>query len=332
MTMKYLAAVGVAALFILAAASPASADQSRALPEGETLFAIDCQRGDGGQLASVDVSSAVATFVGIGGTESRVPCAADATSDPTSGKIYWGSQGAPHGFFSMDPSTGVSTYIGNLTNSAEPVQDINGLMMGPTGVLYVVFSSVIGEPHTNLGVVDKATGAITMVAHLNGPTTSISLYIGARGSDYDPHSGKFYIINGTELLEVNVATGEVTSHGVNNDSFGWLGLAFDSNGVMWTTGRRFVYSSTVEGWATAGTMQSSANGVAANESPWFAISNVIIHPATETASDPVVPTASVEVLASTGVETTAPLATVGVLLSIGIALLVGRRRLLRRQS
>jgi hypothetical protein len=314
--------VGAAVLGLsLTLAAPANAAQTRALPTGETLYAIDCEDSIG-QLASFDVTTAVGTAIGTGSTDSHVDCAADSTYDVTTGKVFWAAWSDNNELFSMDPATGDSTFIGTMDTLTNTVNDISALMSGTDGVLYAVFSSNDGNAET-LGTVDKATGVITF-AHtlLNGSSelTDRDLWSG----EFNPADGTFYVINYEELFSLDVTTGALTSKGLNTGDNVWYGLTFDSNGVMWTTGQSAVASSTVDGWSTGGNQETSDNDTTIDASSWYSESNFII--LTSAPAAPVVPT-----LAATGVNGAqagliAASGAVVALLGAGAALAARRRK------
>jgi hypothetical protein len=315
--------VGAAALGLsLTLASPANAAQTRALPAGETLYAIDCQDNIG-LLASFDVTTAVGTAIGTGSTDSHVDCAADSTYNATTGKVFWAAWSENNELFSMDPTTGESTYIGTLDTVDNALRDVSALLSGTDGVIYVVYSRNSDDAE-QLGTVDTATGTVTFLHDvLDESSTLTDLNLGS--GEYNPADGTFYVINFLELFALDVTTGALTSKGLNGDAANpWWGLTFDSNGVMWTTGQNAVASSTVDGWSTAGNQEASGDFTTIGGELWHSES-VLIIPAG-------VPTPVVEpTLAATGVNgAQAGLIAVGgavvALLGAGAALAARRRK------
>lgn len=312
--------VGIVALGLtLSMAGPASAAQSRTLPAGETLFAIDCQT-DIGQLASIDVASAVGTAIGTGTSDSHVSCAADSTYDVTTGKVFWAAWAENNELFSMDPSTGVSTYIGTLDTAVSTIDVVSALMSGTDGVIYALYSRG-SDNAQQLGTVDTTTGTITFLHDVrNGGDLLLDGNLWS--AEYNPADSKFYVINSEELFSIDVTTGLLTSKGLKEGVDVWYGLTFDSNGVMWSTGRDSVASSTVDGWSTPGNQEDSDSDTTLDSASWYSESNFII-----LASVPAPPVEPA--LANTGVNSTqvgylAAGGAVVALLGAGI-ILAGRR-------
>jgi hypothetical protein len=269
--------VGVVALSLsLTLAGPANAAQTRTLPAGETLYAIDCQDSNG-QLASFDVTTAIGTAIGTGTTDSHVDCAADATFDVATGKVFWAAWSTKNELFSMDPATGESTYIG-IVDTAEPtLHFVSALMSGADGVLYVVYSTNDNENDNpqRLGTVDTATGTVTFTHDLlDGGDLLLNEDVWS--GDYNPADGKYYVIDNHELFDLDVTTGSLTSQGLNPFGVKWYGLAFDSTGVMWSTGKSVVSSSTIDGWSTVGNQEDSTNDTTIAGQDWYSESNFII--------------------------------------------------------
>lgn len=274
MISKKIMAVGVGVVALgltLTIAGPASAVrelQTRTLPAGETLFGIDCQTNTG-QLASVEPLTAVATAVGAGSTDSHVGCAADATYDSTTGKIFWAARQSGGQLFSMDPATGDSTYIAPLTFDTAD-NTLGALMMGTDGILYALYNYDNGDDpaQEKLGTVDTTSGTVTFTHDLSLDSSPFadSTY----GADFNPADGKFYMVESRELYEVDVATGALTDKGRSPN--GWQGIAFDSTGVIWSS-QSEVYSSTVDAWVDD---QKTDNSTTLDGSDWYNLSAVIV--------------------------------------------------------
>jgi hypothetical protein len=214
------------------------------------------------------------------------------------------------------------------TAGGPDIERVGALMAGGDGVLYVVFNSFYSDAnHTLLGTVDSTTAEVTYTHEILNdvtPLTDRDVWSG----DYNPTDGAFYIINQEELFALDVTTGALTSHGLNSNGSWWYGLAFDSNGVMWTTCGRdcepgSVSSSTVDGWSVTGNEESSDNETTIDSAYWFSQSNFIIPTS--------VPEAPVEpALAATGVNgAQAGLMAAGgavvALLGVGVAIAARRR-------
>lgn len=317
--MKKSATIGavLAALLTFGASAPALAVQSRALPSGERLFAIDCEN-DNGQVTTVDVVTGVLTALSAGNPGPNQECAADGGWDPVSGFAYypaWNTE--PNNLYKVDVTSGVATDMGEIdfpAGSLNTVDDATGgIMFDDAGVAYISFraydsNNVLGQW---VGRLNVTNGEITDEQKLTVGGTwvdSSNLWSG----DFNPADGKFYLIDSDELLEVNMATGVATSHGQKGDNTdSWYGLAIDSNGVLWSTGSTYVTSSTVAGWATAGTEQISDNQTMLGADTWYSESNVIVGRAA---------------LAETGLDSNVIALTAAAWITAGVASLGIRRR------
>jgi len=325
MISKKLTALGagVIALGLSAVlAGPAYAIQTRALPAGETLYGIDCAVSRNGQLASVDVTTAIGTTIGAGTTSVNAECAGDSTYDVVSGDVYWPNN--DNSLFRMDPTTGDSTYIGLMDTTDNAVDEISALMIGTDGILYAVYYSFANQQE--LGTVNKATGTITFTHILLDEAEAILDQNSIKGGDYNPADRKFYMIyneEDVELFELDVTTGALTSDGTNFEGSNWYSLAFDSDGVMWSTGNSYVASSTVAGWSIAGNEKRSATTTKVDGTAWYSQSNFII-PASE--PTPVEPTLSATGIDDTQIGLIAAGGAVVVLLGAGAATAARRRK------
>jgi len=311
--------VALAALLTFGASAPALAAQTRTLPSGERLFAVDCQDTIG-QVASIDVTTGVVTPLSAGNPGPTQDCAADGGWDPVSGFAYYAAWFTePNNLYKVDVTSGLATDMGEVDFPAGSLNTVNdvtgGIMFDAAGVAYVSFSAydsnnVFGQW---VGRLNVTNGDITNEHKLtlggNWITTD-ELWSG----DFNPADGKFYLINSDndELMEVDMSTGIAISHGqkdVNSDS--WYGLAIDSNGVLWSTGSDYVTSSTVAGWATSGTEQVSENVTQVNGNSWYSESNFIVGRAA---------------LAETGLDSNVIALTAAAWITAGVALLAVRRR------
>ena len=301
----------LAALLTFGASAPALAAQTRTLPSGESLFAVDCEDSIG-QVASIDVTTGVVTTLSAGNPGPNQDCAADGDWDPVSGFAYYAAwDNEPNNLFKVDVTSGLATDLGEIdfpAGSLNTVDDVSGgIMFDAAGVAYISFRA---EDSNNdfgqwVGKLNVTNGEITNEQKLTVGGTWIQsnrLWSG----DFNPADGKFYLIDNHELLEVNMATGVATSHGQKGDTtVRWYGLAIDSNGVLWSTGSEYVTSSTVAGWATAGTEQISDNLT------WYSQSNFIVGRAA---------------LAETGLDSNVIALTAAAWITAGVALLAVRRR------
>ncbi len=307
----------LAALLTFGASAPALAAQTRTLPAGESLFAVDCENTIG-QVASVDVTTAAVTALSAGNPGRNQACAADGGWDPVSGFAYYAAlDNEPNNLFKVDVTSGLATDLGEIDFPAGSLNTVNevsgGIMFDAAGVAYISFRAEDSNGFRGqwVGELNVTNGDITNEQKLTVGGTwiqSIRLYSG----DFNPADGKFYLIDDHELLEVNMATGVATSHGDKGDkTVRWYGLAIDSNGVLWSTGSDAVTSSTVAGWATAGTEQISDNLTMLGAVTWYSKSNFIVGRAA---------------LAETGLDSNVIALTAAAWISAGVALLAVRRR------
>lgn len=275
----------------LAFSPAASAAQTRTLPAGETLYAIDCQTRSG-QLGSVDTSTAVVTLIGSGTTDPARECAGPSAYDPNTGAVYWVSWSTPDFLFRIDRTTGESTYIGPVASPDGIVTNYFAMIMDPVLNEWFVLAPLDDDGKVYLHKLDTATGGLTTVSHLTIDGVDYVDNNSIWSAAYNPADGKAYFIDFLTLNSIDLETGEVTEIGENGDGSRWYGLAFDSAGVMWTTGSEQVDSSTVEGWTTAGTQQGSDDDTTVGGASWYSESNFINYsfdpPAlAETGFDPV---------------------------------------------
>ena len=309
--------VSLAALLTFGASAPALAAQTRTLPTGERLFAVDCDESIG-QVATVDVTTAVVTPLSAGNPGPTQDCAADGGWDPVSGFAYYATwYSEPNNLYKVDVTSGLATDMGEVDFPAGSLNTVNdvtgGIIFDAAGVAYVSFSAedsnnVFGQWVGRLNVTNgDITNEVKLTVGGNWITTN-DIWSG----DFNPFDGKFYLINNQELLEVNMATGVAVSRGQQDVSADeWYGLAIDSNGVLWSTGSDYVTSSTVAGWATSGTEQVSENFTQVNGNTWYSESNFIVGRAA---------------LAETGLDSNVIALTAAAWVTAGVALLAIRRR------
>ncbi len=309
----------VLALVIAGLTAPlsASAVQTRVLPSGETLYAIDCDV-ETAQLVSLNTHDAVATAIGDGTVHESIGCASNAAYDPQSGLAYWGSWGTrPTTLFSMDITSGESTYIGVLD---ETTYDLGGLMMGEDGILYAVYQDMdMGDGRTFLGTVNTENADITLIAELLHDGNAVPR--GIWSAAYNSADGEYYASNGGGLLRIDVATGAVTPIGANGSERWWGGMTFDSAGTMWGAGNGNVSSTTVAGWTTAGHETWTDENILLEGAEWFTRSVFVAYDS----GDGVEPSAEPE-LAETGIDTTSVLGFAVAMFGGAAAVTVLRRR------
>ncbi|HLP23203.1 MAG TPA: LPXTG cell wall anchor domain-containing protein [Microbacteriaceae bacterium] len=340
MKKTILSAVATVGLVALGLSQVAYAEQTRALPDGETLYAIDCED-NVGQLVSVDVATGELTAIGEGTDDPEVDCAADAAWDPNTNIAYWVDWGNTLTLWATDVETGVPTNVGPLLDAADEttIYTFFGLFMGVDGVLWGMGSTSAGTKQ--VFTIDTATGLFTIVADV---TVDGSPFTGSTYStSFNPADDTFYFIDvqsgAFNLYSIDLATGAATLVGpqADNQPYRWYGLTFDSNGTMWSTcvygsnstGFDYATSSTIEGYITDTTTFSQSSGATLLDGrDWFSESNFITYqytPHEDGTPSPTDAPASVS-LASTGVHANGALGAMGALMVAGLALIVIRAR------
>lgn len=255
----------------------ALAAQTRTLPAGETLWAVDCED-IRGELVSFDVATAVGTSIGDSAGDDFIDCAGPGSWDPATGLGYWVSwtNAMPYHLFSIDLETGASTDVGELIEDGVTYNNYYGLIIDPEAGAFVI--NPIPGNLVHLSRVNLSTGVATAVGDLTLDGASYADHNSIWSAAYNPADGKSYFIDvyggDNKLYSIDLETAEVTLIG-NSVEPEWYGLAFDSNGVMWTTGQSLVCSSTVEGWGVEGVEECSDNGTTVDGSGWFSESNFI---------------------------------------------------------
>ena len=343
--------LSITLLFSVGLGSASYATQTRTMPVGDTLYAIDCDSSIG-QLASINTDTAVATSIGSGSTDPNVSCAGQGALDQSTNTIYWPAwYGQPNDlakFFKTDLITGNSVYLGVMTHGTDTTGTVGSLTQGPDGTLYAFYYTPSGSNwNYSLGTVNHANGSIIRIADLslNGTVVSTPQSTqfgrGLWSSAYNPVDNKFYVIinnqarTNSTLYSVNINDGTLTSIGLNGDSDTWFGLAFDSQGTMWSTGDGDVKSASISTWTTSGSESRSTNGTTLNSVSWYSESNVIKWAATPSPSPSPSATATSE-LAETGSPDSGILMNIlGVTLftiSIGVILLLVRKNFINQSK
>lgn len=268
-----LGALALATMMFALASPAAQAAQTRTLPAGDTLYAIDCEDGLG-ELVTVDVSTAVLTAVGEGyGPDAD--CAAQSAYDADSGIAYWVAWADVDTLFSLDPTTGESTLIGSVETGIDEFLNVGGLMIGQGGTLFALYSTFDEDLQAyalNLASVNKSTGTMTFIAEVDATAFEDNMW----SSAYNPADNAFYFIDEFTLYRLNVATGAATSLGNNGSGVRWNGLAFDSEGTMWSTGRDPVESATIDGWTSADDNQETDAPTTLDGDDWYSGSPFIV--------------------------------------------------------
>ena len=277
----------------ISVANAATPPITRALPVGSNLYSISCDGGVpngqlGGFVTASRVPTGAQTRIGSGTTDANSSyCVFGLAYNEVTQKGYWVSPKVIGGvtkqhLFSIDISTGVSTYI------AEIRADQSGRAWAETGgnltVMYgITFragkmiamwrgeSTPVWVGEVEINAVNAAdNGKIYSAVQLNDIDPSYDVGDLSRewpwNFAYNSVDEKFYTAGylprtgrtGRTLYEINVATGLTTDKGQsgNTNALFW-GMQFDSNGVIWGGDYR-LNSATVTGWTTAGDLQQTA--------------------------------------------------------------------------
>jgi hypothetical protein len=214
-------------------AQSASAAQTRTLPTGNVLYAVDDNTAIG-KVFTVDPLTSTPTSLSSSAAIS--PCsdsAFQAAFNPANGKGYilcWNSPRSD--LYEVNLSTGASTLIGNVRDSSASDIGVISMAIDASGNAFILDSNSLYPLNLSTGVVGASIGA------------SSGWNPGAFA--YNPVDQQFYVINNTsttnaQLYKINVSTGARTLL-VNNAGFPITGtgsnkkvyaIAFDSNGTLW---------------------------------------------------------------------------------------------------
>ncbi len=197
-------ALTTAALLIVGAGSAAAAGSS--LAEGDTLYAINCDRTvyNDWQLMSVDASTALSTAIGDGsGSIAETPraCAGQPAYDPTTGTscyIQWRTTDETSSSLAIiDVATGASTTIGQFFVAGDPnvFPSINSIAIGLDGTAYAF-------ANFQLYKLNLATAELAPFRASLQETDAFAV---------DPSTGKLYTIDiSGAVFEINGVTGADT--------------------------------------------------------------------------------------------------------------------------
>ncbi len=299
--IKRIATIAGAALALsisgFQAANATLPPQTRSLPDGSSLFMVSCDNSTtAGQLGQFDVATGLLTNVGTGSDSEYAHnvghtnqfCAGGATYNQVTKTAYWFNWRYDGSFstsplFSINPTTGVSTYIGNLTTGETnargmgpigQMEDARGLTSDSSGNTYVLWAGDSGS-HFWVGKVNLSTAAITDVVAVDSAGATLFGFA-AYGFTYNPADGHFYVYtyyDPAKLVQINVATGE-TSLPVTAEALDWTaeGMSFDSHGILWGVqgSSNRLMSISVADWNT------STAGQVASYTPWFSEASFIV--------------------------------------------------------
>lgn len=292
----------------------ASAAQTRTLPSGNVLYAVD----DNTAIGKVyNVDPLTSTPTALSSSAAISPCtdsAFQAAFNPASGKGYilcWNNPQSD--LYEVNLSTGASTLIGNVRNSSSADIGVISMAIDTSGNAFILDSNTLYPLNLSTGVVGASIG------------TPSGWNPGAFA--YNPVDQQFYVINNTsntnaQLYKIDVSTG-VRTLLVNNAGFPITGtgsnkkvyaIAFDSNGTMWGVNLNLaIFSSVVTGTNAADFASSVQIGSAVGNIDTYTlfVQNVAPAPAPAPAANPT--------LANTGMSEKAMLEYAG----LGAALLLG---------
>jgi hypothetical protein len=190
------------------------------------------------QFLSIDVSTAAATAIGIGGSINGASCAGQGAWDAVTDTAYyltWGKQDGS--LVSVDLATGASTSTAVFTLTDGTPTQPDAIAIGRDGAAYALAG---GE----LFSLDLATAELTDIA----PVADANIY----GFAVDPVSGAFFTIDDTGLIEsIDVTTGALSTVGQTAFASGQhpYSLQIDSNGTMWVENDNYAGPMAAELWS-----------------------------------------------------------------------------------
>jgi hypothetical protein len=327
-----LAALTIGLVSIGVVASPAAAAGGRSLPEGSSLYAVQCDDENLAPLAlfSLDTITAAATPVGPGTPASDADCAGQAAWNPVTSTAYvtvWYYEGEivpiPAVLATIDPTTGVSSPVAPFTLAGE-FHDVDSIAIGNDGAAYAIDDDFLYS-------LDLANATLTELGDLSDG----AFY----GFSVDPTTGAFYAIQPSgDIFTIDVVTHTATllvSTQLGGDSDRPYSLQIDTDGTFWI--QADITDPETENlvsnlWSITGDALADSpllSGAITAPSGRFYTESLLYVPAPIIPVVPVVPVVPAAVvvpvvptLANTGVDA-APLAAGGALVALlGVALLV----------
>lgn len=161
----------------------------------------------------IDLTTGVATL--IGPLPVGIPDLEGLAFDPNTGVLY-GVDDTTEKLFTIDPSDGMATEVGDLNVSFIDV----GITIDPDGNLWMA-TELPGKFYS----VDKTTGAATEVGDMGADVTALAAASDGTIYGLDPSDD--------ELVTIDTATGVATVVGPLGISIENSGLDFDASGVLW---------------------------------------------------------------------------------------------------
>lgn len=262
---------------------------SQPLPEGNVLYAFDCQSAPYGEFVNVNVSDFSATLVGTNVSTAHANCAEQAAFNPVTSEIFWISFIGSNESWLMkaDPQTGSSAEVGRMTLNTVG-RTITALAIGADGRAFAIGydTQVKGSV---LYSVDLSTAALTSVANLDPALITGSVYSFA----YNPKTRAFYLQSGSAAVrQIDVTTGLTTVACTYATQTNMYGFSFDQNGLAWTTYMAFNPSTQGGGYIDVSSTTCEPRIVGTlniGGTAWYSESPVVSYPVSTDPIDPIDP-------------------------------------------
>lgn len=322
-------ALAAAATLTFFGAHAAVALPSQPLPEGNVLYAFDCESAPFGEFVNVNVSDFSATLVGTNVSTAHASCAEQAAFNPVTSEIFWISLFGSNESWLMkaDLQTGSSTEMGRMTLNTVG-KTITALAIGADGRAFAIGYDTQVQGSV-LYSVDLSTAALTSVANLDPTLITGNVYSFA----YNPKTREFYLQSGNAVVrQIDVSTGLTTVACTYAAQTTMYGFSFDQNGLAWTTYMAFYLSTRGGGYIDVSSPTCEPRIVGTlniGGTTWYSESPVVSYPVSTDPIDPVDPDGTVtRELAKTGVagnEWMWSISIAAFLLLLGGTMLVVRR-------
>jgi len=221
---SFVSVVAVLAMVLggVVVSTPAGAVPARALPAGDTMYAIGC-RGPGGQLNAVDAATAAFTPIGVPQDIDGSNCGYGMSYNPVTGKFYVLAGNNGNGewpIVEVDLTTGVETEISRITINGSPSTEMPAVMtFDASGNAYAIVEN-------DFYTLDIATGNATLRGRVGefDPIYALAL---------NPADGGLYAMSETrELMSIDPTSG-VGTFVAQLNGYGVYSLQFDSDGFGW---------------------------------------------------------------------------------------------------
>jgi hypothetical protein len=283
----------------ISVANAATPPITRALPVGSTLYSLPCDsRPANGQLGRIvtvsGVPTATSTPIGSGTTDAKsTNCSlGGAAYNPVTQTAYWVTRRGSNDsnftqeLFSINVETGVSTYVAEIRADisgrgyaypgATNIPVIYGITFDADGNMYAMIRGNLTEiwiakvTLNALNTSDNGKIINSSAKKLITPASNPLLITGVLPYNFafNTSDSKFYSAaafgetgaTGPHLYEIDPITGTTIDKGARGNKDGlFIGMQFDSNGVMWGS-YDAIYSASVAGWTSPTDLQrTSAN-------------------------------------------------------------------------